>query len=287
MSRSRPRERVAPESSETTAATLKARWRRLHLGDREPFPEPSAIQQLAHRQSAFAATVPHPGGTTTLAAGLCVAWNAFHAGQFAAAARQAAKLGALGAVVGAKAVAVYSLYPATSDRQVTRKLQQAVTGAEAGVALLPDYANAHYGVALLLGRYSQRLSILTALAQGLAGRVRSHLDRTLELEPRHAEAHIALGLYHAEIVAKLGGLAARLTYSASADAARTHFERALSLTPHAPIALLEYARGLQLLDAHGNRAQARTLLERATRCEPADAMERLDMRAAAAALAVL
>ena len=64
-------------------------------------------------------------------------------------------------------------------------------------------------LALALGRHSQRISIVKALADGVATRVRTHLDTTLRLEPRHAEAHIALGLYHAEIVAKIGPTARR------------------------------------------------------------------------------
>ena len=35
-----------------------------------------------------------------------------------------------------------------------------------------------------------------ALKLGLAGKVRQSLDAALELEPKHAEAHTALALYH-------------------------------------------------------------------------------------------
>ena len=40
-------------------------------------------------------------------------------------------------------------------------------------------------------------------------------DKALKLEPNHADAHIALGTYHAEIVSKVGGMLASLTYGAS------------------------------------------------------------------------
>jgi tetratricopeptide (TPR) repeat protein len=110
--------------------------------------------------------------------------------------------------------------------------------------------------------------------------VRKHLEETLKLEPRHAEAHIALGLYHAEVVAKLGALMARLTYSASQDAALEHFNRAIKLVPGSPIAHMEYAHGLLLLDARGNRDLAVELYEQAASCEPADAMEALDVERA-------
>src|SRR5450759_1023920 len=90
-----------------------------------------------------------------------------------------------------------------------------------------DYEERKPGKNFRLGRYSQRITILRALAEGLAGRVQSHLQRALALAPRHAEAHVALGLYHAEIVNKLGSLAASLTYGASRDKAIEHFQHAI------------------------------------------------------------
>jgi tetratricopeptide (TPR) repeat protein len=204
------------------------------------------------------------------------AWLAFHDGQFREAIDAGRALGTLGAAVAGKAAAVHSLSQASDDSRVIKLLEEAAARGESAVAELPGYANAHYTLALVLGRYSQRISIVHALAEGLASRVRTHLDRTLEVEPRHAEAHIALGLYHAEIVAQLGSLAARFTYGATAEAALGHFREALALTPHSPIALMEYAHGLLRLDAGKHRTQARTLLQRAARCSPLDAMERLD-----------
>ena len=135
-------------------------------------------------------------------------------------------------------------------------------------------------LALALGRYSQRISIIKALANGIATRVRSHLDITLKLAPEHAEAHIALGLYHAEIVAKIGALLAGLTYQASGEAALEQFRRAIKLTPRSPIANIEYANGLLLLDAQKHREQAQELYARAAATEPADAMEQLDVERA-------
>jgi hypothetical protein len=145
---------------------------------------------------------------------------------------------------------------------------------------LPDSANAHYTLALVLGRHSQRSSIVEALAAGFAGRIRGHLERALVLEPAHAEAHVAFGLYHAEIVAKLGGLAARLTYGATLDAATGHFKKATRLAPEIPVVWLEYAHGLHLLDARKFAQEAKTLLAKAAGCTPRDAMEQLDVERA-------
>jgi tetratricopeptide (TPR) repeat protein len=256
---------------------LHEQWGRLHLGDCEPWPDGRRIAAIARQQLGFADLVAARGGAAAVAEQLQEGWRQFHAGDFVAAVELGDRLGAPGASVANKSVAVQALYAPRSESQKLRMLATAVTRGEAAVAQLPDYPNAHYMLALVLGRYSQRISILKALGQGLAGRVRRHLERTLELEPRHAEAHVAFGLYHAEIVSQLGALAASLTYGASSDAALDHFRRAAQLAPASAIVHIEQARGLLLLDADRYREQAQSLYRRAAACQPRDAMEGLDV----------
>ena len=74
----------------------------------------------------------------------------------------------------------------------------------------PDDANAHYFHAFNLGRYSQSISIIKALKQGVGGKILGSLKSALKLEPKHAEAHTALGMYHAEIIDKVGKLIGRV-----------------------------------------------------------------------------
>ena len=259
---------------------LEDRWAKLHKGDQEPYPDAPYVTRLARQHEKFGAWIKSHGGARAVAAGVQEAWRQFHAGDFAAAIDGGAKLGALGATPANKAAAIHSLYADDTEAHRLALLTGAMKRGEQAAALLPDYPNAHYMLALAMGRYSQRISILKALADGIAARVRTHLDTTLELEPRHAEAHIALGLYHAEVVAKIGSLLAGLTYGASREAAVEHFGRALKLTPGSPIAQIEYANGLLLLDAAANREPARKLYARAAACEPADAMEQLDVQRA-------
>jgi tetratricopeptide (TPR) repeat protein len=280
----KPRSGRRPRDASPHGA-LPDRWDRLHAGDREPFPDAARVSRLARRYAAFASSVEASGGSEAVSAGVQAAWSDFHAGEFARAIERGGELGALGATAANKAAAVYSLHAAGSPARVLKLLDAAVQRAAVAVRTLPDYANAHYTLALALGRYSQRISILQALADGLATRVRQHLETALQLEPRHAEAHIALGLYHAEIVAKLGALMARLTYGASADAALEHFGKAIKLLPQSPIAHMEYAHGLLLLDERANRERARRLYQQAAACHAADAMEELDVARARRGLA--
>ena len=270
-----------PRSARRPAgAELRSRWERLHRGDCEPWPDEERIERLARAHPAFAASLGAHHGPGALARQLQEAWEQFHAGEFRAAIEHGERLGPLGASIANKAAAVSTLYAAAGAPEALTMLAAAINRAEAAVETLPDYPNAHYLLALVLGRYSQRISILKALAEGLPGRVRSHLERTLQLEPRHAEAHLAFGLYHAEIVGKLGALAAALTYGAGRDAAVEHFARATRLAPDSPIVLMEHANGLLLLDARRYRDKARALYREAAALAPADAMERLDVERA-------
>jgi tetratricopeptide (TPR) repeat protein len=257
---------------------LEDRWVKLHKGDREPYPSAARVTRLVKQYPEFAAWVETQGGAGEIASGVQEAWRRFHGGDFAGAIAAGGKLGALGATAANKAAAIHSLEAGCGEP--SRLLDAAIERGERAVESLPDYANAHYMLSLALGRYSQRISIVQALANGIATRVRTHLDATLKLEPRHAEAHVALGLYHAEIVAKIGSLLAGLTYQASREAAIEHFRHAIKLTPGSPIAQIEYANALLLLDAKTHREQADELYARAAAVEPADAMEELDVKRA-------
>lgn len=260
--------------------SLQGRWRRLHVTDREPWPDERFIAGLAKENRSFATWLDSADGPAAVSRGLQSAWEKFHSGQFPAAIKAGSALGALGATVANKAAAVHSLNSKRGDPRELELLDAAVKRGEQAVVVLPAYANAHYTLALALGRYSQGISILKALAAGIATRVRTHLERTLELEPQHAEAHVALGLYHAEIISKLGGLAASLTYGVSSDAALDHFRRATKLAPESPIIHIEHANGLMLLNADRFHEKARTLYAEAASFAPADEMERLDVERA-------
>ena len=106
--------------------------------------------------------------------------------------------------------------------------------------------------------------------------MRESLDATLKLAPKHAEAHTALGLYHAEIVGKVGGMLAKLTYGANAGDAEKHLKEALKLTPESPIAWIEYGNALLLLHGEKREDDVAEAYEKAAKLKPRDAMEALD-----------
>ena len=119
-----------------------------------------------------------------------------------------------------------------------------------------------------------------ALAQGLGGKVRNALTRAIELQPKHADAHIALGAFHAEVVDKVGALVAGVTYGAKRDEAFRLFRRAIELNPDSAIARVEFANAMVMLDGRKALKEAEALYAQAAGCEALDAMERLDVEAA-------
>jgi len=157
--------------------------------------------------------------------------------------------------------------------------------AEAQAAEQPGNANAWYYQAYALGRYSQGISVAKALAEGLGTRVRKALETTIKLCPEHADAHIALAAFHAEVIDKVGALIGGMTYGAKKDTGLKLYQTALALNPHSAIALVEYANGLVMLEGDKRMKEATALYEQAAASTPLDAMERLDVEMAKAELA--
>ena len=238
------------------AAALKKNWARLHAGDAEPLPSDAKV---------------------------LAAWALFHAGEFEKAAEAGLKAGGAGITVANKAQAIYANYLEKSEKTKLALFTEVAERAEAQVATEPKNANAYYFMAYALGRYSQGISITKALAQGLGGKVKSALETAIKLAPKHADAHIALGAFHAEVIDKVGSLLGR-TQGASKDAGLTMFKTALKLNPTSAIAMVEYANGLVMLEGDKKMKEAEKLYADAAACEPKDAMERLDVEMAKAEL---
>lgn len=251
-------------------AKLAKAWPALHAGDQEPFPDEKRVALLLRKNAKLGKDA------AAIADALQDAWRAFHRGDFEAAYEGGVALKALGASVAIKAGGIHAAYLVDATAAKTERYENLIRLADEAVAMLPDEANSHYRRAFAIGRLSQTISIGKALAQGLAGKVRDALDATLERAPRHAEAHTALGLYHAEIVAKVGAMLAKLTYGANAADAEKHLKQALKLTPESPIAWVEHGNALILLHGDKREDDAAEAFDKAAKLKPRDAMEALD-----------
>lgn len=237
---------------------LKKHWADLHQGDAEPFPKDAEVQE---------------------------AWRYFHAGRFEEAVATGLTAGGAGLTAALKAQAIYANGVEKKAPQQVALFEDVMQRAQAQAQAEPKNANAHYLYAYAAGRYSQRISVAKALSQGYGGKIRAALEAALKLSPKHAEAHIAMGAYHAEIIDKVGALVGGLTYGAKREAGEEHFAKAAKLAPRSPIAFIEQANGLVMMHGKKRVEEAGALYEKAAGMKPRDAMERLDVEMAKAELA--
>jgi hypothetical protein len=179
-----------------------------------------------------------------------------------------------------KATAIYANYLEDNEKRKLALFEEVAARSEQQQAAEPGNANAFYWQAYALGRYAQGISIAKALAQGIGGKVKSALETAIRLAPKHADAHIALAAYHAEVIDKVGSMIGGLTYGAKKDAALKLYETALKLAPDSAIARIECANGLVLLEGKKALARAEKLYAEAAAARPLDAMERLDVELA-------
>ncbi len=236
---------------------LKSHWARLHAGDTEPLPRNPQVLQ---------------------------AWVLFHNGNFQGAAEAGLKAGGDGLTVANKATAIYANYLEKKEKTKLELFMLVAQRAEAQAAQEPRNPNAWYWQAYALGRYSQGISVAKALAQGIGTKVKEALEKTIKLQPLHADAHLALGAFHAEVIDKVGSLIGGMTYGARKEVGLKLFQEARKISPSSAIGMIEYASGLLMLEGDGQMKEATRLYEEAAATEPLDATERLDVELATAEL---
>lgn len=232
------------------ADRLKRDWTRLHRGDCEPWPTDRAVLH---------------------------AWELFHNGEFEKAAQAGLKAGGDGITVANKATCMYANYLENSEKIRLELLMETALRAQAQQAATPENANAWYWQAYALARYNQGISVAKALAQGLGNKVKTALEQTIRLAPRHADAHMTLATFHADVIDKVGSLIGSMTYGVKKDTSLALFRQALKLNPGSAIALTEYAHGMVLLEGDKRIEEANQIYEQAGACQPLDAMEQLNV----------
>ena len=240
------------------ASSLRRDWDRLHAGDAEPLPRDEAVLQ---------------------------AWLLFHSGDFQAAAEAGLRAGGDGITVANKATCVYANYLEKKEKHKLDLFMEVAQRAEAQAAENTRNPNAAYWQAYALGRYSQGISVARALAQGLGSKVKESLEKTIKLQPKHADAYISLGAFHAEVIDKVGTLIGGMTHGAKKETGLRLFQDGMKLHPASPSAMIEYANGLVMLEGEKKLKEATRLYEQAAHSKPMDAMERLNVELARAELA--
>lgn len=226
-------------------AKLKRNWARLHASDGETLPANAQVQ---------------------------AAWCLFHSGHFKEAIVTAMDAGPQGYSVVNKATCVYALLLEPNEKSRQALFLDVAKRAAEQCAADPHNANAYYWYGYALGRYSQGISVAKALAQGIGGKVKKALETTIALHPDHADAHVALAVFHAEVIDKVGTLIAAMTYGVRKDTSLALFAKAQALSPKSPYVLIEAANGRRVLEGDD---PAQDLYTQALRLKPRDAQEKL------------
>ncbi len=243
------------------AASVKKNWPRLHQGDCEALPKDAVV---------------------------LAAWVLFHNGEFQKAFEAGIKAGEDGMLGGVtvanKAACIYANYLETKEKPKLDMFMEAAARAEGMQKTDAKNANAYYWQAYALGRYGQGISVAKALAQGLGTKVKQALEHAIKLQPKHADAHIALAAFHAEVIDKVGSLIGGMTYGAKKDTSLKLFTEALKLNPTSAIGMVEYANGMVMLEGDKKMKEATGLYQQAADSKAMDATERLDVEMAKAEL---
>lgn len=233
--------------------SVKQKWARLHAGDLELLPqEPSLLE----------------------------AWAYFHNGEFQKAALMGLGLGLAGLNVANKATCIYATYLEKNEERRLALFLEVAKRAEEQALREPHNINAHYWHAYALGRYSQGISVAKALAQGLDSKVKTKLETVIKHQPSHADAHVVLGNFHAEIIDKVGSLIGAMAYGANRDIGLKLFAKALQLNVDSAYCMVEYARAILMIDGEKMMDEATRLYQLAASVKPVDALERLEVEMA-------
>lgn len=229
-------------------ASLQTNWPRLHRCDAEPMPADDDVLQ---------------------------AWVLFHNGDFQQAVETGLKAGNDGVTVANKATSVYARFLEKREKTKLDLFLEVAARAEAQQALVPRNPNAFFWQAYALSQYSQAISVTKGMAQGVGDKVKAGLSRTIELCPTHADAHLALASFHAEVIDKVGALIASMTYGAKKETGLALFKQALQLNPGSPLSLIDYANGLVMLEGQKKIKEATKLYQQAVASQPQDSLDRL------------
>ncbi len=235
------------------ALALEQHWARLHGGDAEAFPTQAA---------------------------LVAAWIAFHAGHFEQAYALGMACGVDGYAVAHKAACVHAVYLDSGEENRIATLEAVTARCERQQSEQPDNPAGYYWHAYSLMHYAHTISLVKALALGIGPQIRHSLETTLRLAPCHADAHVAFGAYHAEVIDKAGAMMGGLTHGASKEEGIGHFKTALAIHPGSARARIAFAHALNMLEGKKKMAEAIGLFEQAAESEAWDAQERLDVEAA-------
>ena len=136
-------------------------------------------------------------------------------------------------------------------------------------------ADIYLEAAHALGRYGQKIGIMSAITEGIADRVKIYLDKALKLNNSHTLANLSKGLWHAEIINQAGKTLAKALYGANLDKARNHFAKAYNSGMKEISILYELSYGYYLLGEDEDLVLAKKFLKELSLIENKAHIEKL------------
>lgn len=208
--------------------------------------------------------------------------QAFRAANFAAAARAGtAEATPASLLLACRSYALLGAYQSTEKAAARALLNQAVGACDAALRARPGDPDATLQRGIAIG-YIAKMD----RSPGGAKAARAAFEAVLAKRPGDAVALAAMGGWHGESVATLGGFIAGAVLGAKKGESIKFFDRAVAADARDPVIPTVYASTLLALDAD-NAGKARALLERADKAKALDGYEMLMQRHAREILAVL
>ena len=160
--------------------------------------------------------------------------------------------------------------------------------AKQAIEIAPKNDEAYVEAAHSLGRYGQKIGIMSAITKGIADRVKRYLNKALEINPNNILANLSKGIWHAEIVNQAGRGVAKAVYGAKVNSAIEHFEIVKKHKNSNEIGILyELSYGYSLLNEDTYLNEAKIIVEKLLKIPPSSDMDTLYIKKGRLLLKVL
>ena len=136
-------------------------------------------------------------------------------------------------------------------------------------------ADIYIEAAHALGRYGQKIGIMSAITEGIADRVKRYIDKALKIDDSHTLANLSKGMWHAEIINQAGKTLAKALYGANIKKARNHFSKAYKSGKKEISILYELSYGYYLLGEDEDLMLAKKYLKELSLIETKAHIEKL------------
>jgi hypothetical protein len=273
-----------------TPEQIRAKWDELMDGLRAPYPDVELIEYAIENYPGLTEGIDQEllDNPQELHDRAIDVWRMFFSGEFQQSREAGLELGPLGMMPGAFSQVMQAMY--LVDRKSTKDmlLQDIINTVESFDGAIEKMkkderedirklaAFAILGKAYAIARIAEEAPVPVAVARGYIRKVKELANEVLDLVPNHPLGHAFLAGVDSGIMRRVGKFTGRMTYGARTTVVEDAFQDALELAPGYAIVHYEYANALIYMNRKRELNTAMRHLEKATKEQPAFAMEALD-----------